>query len=138
MKRRIVISLERIDRALDWVLYRPALVRAFLWLPRWWMCDLSRLSIALDDRWRVGWWDAHGIYPGRPCDACGRRASIHVVGGPEDDEGVIGDYLETHPVQLCGWCEVAGPINDDAELERALARARIRSVAWRWRRRPTV
>ena len=39
--------------------------------------------LTLDDRWQVGHWERAVIAPGRPCDACGRRALIHVVGGTE-------------------------------------------------------
>jgi hypothetical protein len=74
------------DEVIDEVLYRPAVVKAFAWLPRWWLCELAKVSMALDDCWGVGYWDEAGIAPGGPCEACGRRASIHVVGGLCDDE----------------------------------------------------
>src|SRR5438477_1695384 len=54
MRRLVVKALEKTDEALDWVLYRPAVVKAFLWVPRWWQCDLAKLSIRLDDRWGTG------------------------------------------------------------------------------------
>jgi hypothetical protein len=44
MKRLIVKTLEATDEALDFVLYRPAIVKAFVWLPRWWRCDLAKLA----------------------------------------------------------------------------------------------
>lgn len=34
MKRTMVVALARMDGVLDAVLYRPAVVKAFLWLPR--------------------------------------------------------------------------------------------------------
>ena len=126
--------MAKVDEALDEVLYRPAVVKAFSCLPRWWSCDLARLSMLLDDRWDLGYWERTGIAPGRPCDACGRRASIHVLGGRDDefpDDG--GSFLDDHPVYLCGWCHLEGEINDPAQLEAALAEARRRSVSWRWR-----
>lgn len=82
----VVSGLEKADEIVDEVLYRPVVVRAFRWLPRWWQCDLAKLSMALDDRWSSGWWENAWIAPGGPCDACGRRASIHVLGGPYDEE----------------------------------------------------
>lgn len=133
MKRIIVLALARVDEVLDAVLYRPAVVKAFLWLPRWWLCDLAKLSMRLDDRWRTGYWDDAGIAPGDPCDACGRRASIHVYGGADPDLGTIDDYMEDHPVHVCGWCHLSGPMLDEADVERELALARADSVAWRWR-----
>jgi hypothetical protein len=133
VKRVVVRALAKIDEALDLVLYRPAVVRAFLWLPRWWLCDLARLSIRLDERWHVGWWDEVGIYPGQPCEACGRRASIHVHGGLEPDDEATGAFIESRRILLCGWCRLDGPILDDDDIQRELARARERSVAWRWR-----
>lgn len=134
MKGVLIRVLARADEALDAVLYRPAVVKAFIWLPRWWLCDLAKLSIALDDRWKVGYWDEAGIVPGGPCEACGRRASIHVYGGRDPDEEVMGYFMEGRPVSTCGWCHL-GTILNDADLERELALARADSVAWRWSRR---
>jgi hypothetical protein len=37
--------LATIDAALDKLLYRPAVVKLFCWLPRWWQCDLARASM---------------------------------------------------------------------------------------------
>jgi hypothetical protein len=34
MKRLVVAALAKIDKAMDEVLYRPAVVKAFAWLPR--------------------------------------------------------------------------------------------------------
>lgn len=123
-----------VDEAFDEVLYRPALVKAFDWMSRWWLCDLAKLSMALDDRWNLGYWERAGIAPGRPCNACGRRASIHVVGGRDDDvpDGV-GSWLDDRPVYLCGWCQLRGQIDDQTDLEAALAEACEDSVSWRWR-----
>ena len=59
--------MAKADQALDEVLYRPAVVKPFQWLPRWWLCDLAKLSMRLDDRWAVGYWDDVGIAPGGPC-----------------------------------------------------------------------
>src|SRR5438034_5739178 len=103
MKRGLVVLLSKLDEGLDEVLYRPAVVRAFRWLPRWWMCDLAKASMWLDDRWQTRWWD-DAIAPGEPCVACGRRASIHVIDGLDGSE-----------VGLCGWCHVQGPVLTDAD-----------------------
>jgi hypothetical protein len=61
------------------------------------------------------------------------RAAIHVCGGIERDEESVGDYLEKHPVFLCGWCTLGDPVTDEADVRRELDRARARSVSWRWR-----
>lgn len=125
-----------VDGALDEVLYRPAIVKAFVWLPRWWSCELAKLSMVLDDRWKVGYWARAGIAPGRQCEACRRRASIHLIGGRDDEypEGV-GSFLDDRPVYLCGWCHVVGAINNARDLDAALSEARHDSVSsrWRWR-----
>lgn len=125
-----------VDAALDEVLYRPAVVKAFAWLPRWWSCDLAKLSMILDDRWNLGFWDRAGIAPGRPCAACGRRASIHVIGGrydDDDDDESSDSFLDDRPIYLCGWCHVRGAINGPSDLAAALSEARDDSVSWRWR-----
>lgn len=132
MKRALVVAIAKVDEAFDEVLYRPAVVKAFQWLPRWWLCDLAKLSIALDDRWGVGYWDEIGIAPGNPCDACGRRASIHVVGGLEPDDEPSGDFMEDRPVYICGWCHLTGVMLTEDDIERELALARADSVSWRW------
>lgn len=118
---------------LDELLYRPAVVRAFRWAPRWWLCDLAKLSMRLDEHWDIGYWEQVGIVPGRPCEACGRRASIHVYGGRDEDEEPIGDFLEDHPVYTCGWCSLDGPTVTESDVRRELARAGTESVSWRWR-----
>jgi len=47
-----------------------------------------------------------------------------------------GDYVERHPIELCGWCRLPGPmfIADEEDVQRVLAKARADSVSWRWRR----
>jgi hypothetical protein len=133
MQRAIVVALAKADELIDELVYRPAVVRTFVWLPRWWLCDLAKLSIALDDRWRVGYWDA--IVPNGPCEACGRRAAIHVYGGNSDNgEADTAHFLAHRAVHTCGWCQLEGPITDQAQLGEALDAARSRSVSWRWRR----
>jgi hypothetical protein len=131
---QVVQTLGTVDGWLDQLLYRPAVVKLFTWLPRWWLCDLARLSIALDDRWGLGYWDAAGIAPGGACQACGRRAAIHVFGGLDPDDEPLPDdpvwFLDTHPVHLCGWCSLPSPIQDQAELDAMLKQARARSVTW--------
>jgi hypothetical protein len=129
----MVVAIAKVDEALDEVLYRPAVVKAFAWLPRWWLCDLAKVSIALDDRWGVGYWDENGIAPGDPCEACGRRAAIHVVGGLEPGDEPLGDYMDDRPVYTCGWCHLTGVMLDEEDIQRELALARADSVSWRWR-----
>ena len=129
MKRAVVVILAKVDEALDEVLYRPAVVKMFAWSPRWWMCDLAKLSMALDDRWHLGYWKAAGIEPGGPCEVCGRRAAIHVYGGEGDGGGVLADRT----LEVCGWCHLRGRILTEDDLAVATAEARAASVAWRWR-----
>jgi hypothetical protein len=136
MQRRIKLGLVRgLNQACLWVdevAYRPAVVKLTSPLPRWWNCQLAHASMGLDDRWGTGYWDSDEAppAPGGPCDACGRRAAWLVVGGGEGDE-----YLDRHPVELCGWCrlEFSSPPENQEELERLLTSARERSVSWHWR-----
>jgi hypothetical protein len=123
VKRLLVRALAEADAAIDEVLYRPAIVKAFGWLPRWWLCDLAKLSVWLDDRWDTQHWGNEGA-PGAPCTACGRRASWLEISGLHADDPPIG---------LCGWCDVAGPIKTEDDLQRELGAARDASVSWRWR-----
>lgn len=123
VKRLLVATLAKTDLAIDEVLYRPAVVKAFSWFPRWWLCDLAKLSVWLDDRWSTGYWSDSGV-PGPPCAACGRRASWLEIEGVGSDHG---------PIPLCGWCHVRGPIQRKQDLERELRAARESSVSWRWR-----
>jgi hypothetical protein len=137
------MALAKIDEALDELLYWPAVVKAFEWLPRWWLCDLARLSLTLDDRWRTEYWHQDAIVPGIACDVCGRRAAIHAIGGRSDDESVErvqGDgmltkrsVLDERVIHTCGWCHLRGPILTEEDLAREMAAAKADSVAWRWR-----
>src|SRR5262245_23614163 len=121
MKRAMIRLLAKVDEAFDELLYRPAVVKVFQWVSRWWLCELAKFSMALDDRWRVGYWDEAGTAPGEPCEACRRRASIHVIGGLDEDER-DGDegFLDARPVYLCGWCQLRGAIDSEEELDAAL------------------
>jgi hypothetical protein len=111
-------------------------------LPRWWSCQLAHLSIWLDERWGTDYWegDSAPAVPQGLCEACHRRAAMFDVGGywwDDDyprDEGEEPDFLATRTVHLCGWCQLEPMVpQDEAELEAALAHARQRSIAWRWR-----
>lgn len=128
---------------IDAVLYRPAVVKLSAWLPRWWNCQLAHLSMRLDDRWGTGYWRSESApaAPNGPCDACGRRAAWLMIGGAESDEELdTEDYLQLHPIQVCGWCRLdsSAQIESQADLDRALDEARGRSVTWAWRWRPTT
>jgi hypothetical protein len=144
----LVRALNVACTTVDGLLYRPVIVRLTEWLPRWWCCELARLSMALDDRWQTGYWRSESAPPapiGR-CDACNRRAAWLVRGGREDDDidssdaqeldepTYDDDYLRDHPVHLCGWCRLtfSSPPRNQAELDQLLADARRRSVSWRW------
>jgi hypothetical protein len=143
MKRAVIRAMALVDEALDEVLYRPVVVKALVWVPRWWLCDLAKFSRVLDDRWGVGCWEEAWIAPGQACEACGRRASIHLIGGwaddPDDDEVDADhdtDVLAHRVVHLCGCCHVEGPILNEEDLDRELQAAVHDSVSWRWRWRP--
>jgi hypothetical protein len=129
----IVAVLARACGAVDAVAYRPAVIKLTLRLPRWWQCELARLSVQLDDRWSVGCWTT-----GRPqgaCDVCKRRAAWLVVGGRDWIEDFEPDhsFMEQHPVRLCGYCRLSGfPIENTEQLATSVARAREQSIAWRW------
>jgi len=113
---------------------RPAVVKAFAWAPRWWQCDLAKLSCQLDDRWKVGYWDEFGR-PGPTCEVCGRRAAWLEIGGrdPEVDDPDEHWFLDYRVVPLCSWCTLEGPILNDDDLRQQFAAARAASVSWRWR-----
>lgn len=138
LKRSIISLLNRSCTWVDAVAYRPAVVRLALPLPRWWSCQLARLSMRLDDRWGTAYWEG-GEAPAAPqglCEACGRRAAWLVVGGTDEDgDEPAGYFLASRPVHLCGWCRLDGdrPIEKEDDLCSALAAARARSIAWRWR-----
>jgi hypothetical protein len=133
-RRALVVALAKADRVVDEVLYRPAVVKAFMWFPRWWQCDFAQTSIRLDDRWSTGYWTDDDFHPGGACEACGRRAAVWVTGerlDPEDEP--IGDYIEAHPIHHCDWCQLRGSMSTAADRDRALAAARADSISWRWR-----
>jgi hypothetical protein len=139
LKLAIVRILNWLCTVIDALAYRPAVVKLTERLPRFWTCQAAHASMALDRRWRTGFWtsaDAPAV-PGGPCDACGRRAALFTIGGwaEKTKNDIDRPYLADHVVQLCGWCCLDGNARpaDRAELDRALATARSRSVAWRWR-----
>jgi hypothetical protein len=142
-KRSIVRGLDVACRAIDKLAYRPAVVRATMRVPRWWNCELARLSVLLDDRWHTGNWG--DWRPGSVCDVCGRRAAWLTLGGPEED-GLDSDDnapgpalpLDDEALSLCYWCHLPMPITTDAELAAAIDAARSRSIAWAWRWRSTL
>lgn len=74
MKRAVVVAIAVIHGAFDEVLYRPAVVKAFSWLPRWWLCDPAKLSIALDEL--AGRPLERHQHPARRPLRCARAASI--------------------------------------------------------------
>lgn len=134
MRRAIVRYLEVADRAIDWFAYRPAIVRLFLFLRRWWNCDLARLSIHLDDRWTTHYWTEDSWWPGPLCEAWGRRTAWAYVDGLEDEDEPLGFYPDNQRIELCLWCDI-GPtdaLNSEADVQAALAAARNESVSWRW------
>lgn len=143
MRLWIVRTLGMLCTWIDAVAYRPAVVKLTAWLPRWWNCQLAHLSMRLDDRWGIGYWrsDQAPAAPNGPCDACGRRAAWLEIGGTEPDEepAADDDYLQRHPIQVCGWCRLdpSVPIDNEADLVRALGDARARSVSWRLTRPPS-
>jgi hypothetical protein len=132
-RRLIVVTLERACAAVDAVAYRPAVIKLTLGLPRWWRCELARLSVWLDDRWGTDHWTAGR--PTRVCDVCKRRAAWLVVGGRDWLEDIEPDhsFMEEHPVNVCGYCQLlGGPIKNAEQLAVSMAQAREKSIAWRW------
>jgi hypothetical protein len=144
MKVFVVRALTRVCEWVDDVAYRPAVVKLTIHFPRWWSCDLTRLSIHLDERWRAGYWEDRDWEPEGLCQACHRRAAWLVIGGRWDDEPELWDegeepgWLDQNPVHVCQWCRPEfGPTDrdDEAAVNRTLAKAGRESIAWRWRRR---
>lgn len=135
-------GLNRLCMWVDYIAYRPAIVRLTIRLPRWWNCHFVRLSMWLDDRWETGYWDELEWAPDGLCEACNRRAAWLMIGGSWVDEPEIWDedeepeYLDRHPVHICFWCM---PIfdtserDDKAAIDLALVEAGRESIAWSWR-----
>jgi hypothetical protein len=142
-RRAVVRGLDVACRGVDELAYRPAVVRATYRLPRWWNCQLARLSVALDDRWHTGVWG--DWRPDGICEVCGRRAAWLVLGGPHEDDPDLGEDfssgaalpLDDQAMNLCFWCRLPMPVTTGEELASATDDARSRSVAWAWRRRDT-
>jgi hypothetical protein len=142
----IVRGLNAACQVVDDVAYRPAVVKLTRRLPWFWCCQLSHLSMKLDDRWQTGFWQPPDAPPAPdgPCDACGRRAGWLEVGGHyeglDDDDVTDADYLTTHPVTLCAWCHLdidANALPQNAQdLRLLLQNAGSRSVEWRWKWHP--
>jgi len=138
-KRMVVVGLNQMCVLVDDVVYRPAIVRLTLRLPRWWRCELGQLSVWLDERWGIGYWqtdDQRTLAPGDLCDVCGRRPAHLEVGGLWEDVEPEGDFMESHPLRLCFWCQLDAPIESEEQLSTAIADARACSIAWRWRWHP--
>ena len=143
-KRLIVRALNGLCTWVDAVAYRPAVARFGSPLPHRWNCNLARLSMRLDDRWQTGYWDAdYMIRPGEPCEACGRRPALWVIGGYADDpdleepvEEGDDDYFIAHRlVHICGWCHLPqrdAPIATEGDLQLALKAAADQSLRWGW------
>jgi hypothetical protein len=147
LKLTIIRTLYGACRLIDEVAYRPAVVKLTRCLPWFWCCQLAHLSIKLDERWQMGYWDASDAppKPDRLCDACQRRAAWLEAGGHYD--GIDGDgddskrdYMKSHPVNLCGWCHLDvdfdAPPQNAEELKLLLEDAASRSIEWRWRWHP--
>ncbi|HEY7281145.1 MAG TPA: hypothetical protein VID47_06065 [Actinomycetota bacterium] len=137
VQRALVALLNNACRAVDEVLYRPAFVKVGMPLPRWWNCELARLSVRLDDRWQTEYWDTDWWHPGKVCDVCGRRASWLTTRDDDKD-----DLDDTEPserdfpdLDTCFWCQVLprAPITSRSEWDAAVEDARRRSVSWRWK-----
>jgi hypothetical protein len=126
MKRFLVVALAKVDEALDAVLYRPAVVKATMWMPRWYSCEIARLSELLDERWQVGWWNDSG--PEGLCEICGRRAAWLEYQGGETASGFISPTIVT-----CSWCTLSGPTLTEDEWGEAIGATRRASISWRWR-----
>ncbi len=139
IQRGIVRATHSACLLVDEVLYRPAVVKVTGRLPRWWSCELARLSMWLDERWQTGFWSASDAPPAPQglCEACGRRAAWLVAWDWDYDppEDPPEDFNVHWPVHLCGWCspDVESPPASEEELARIQRETRARSVSWRWR-----
>jgi hypothetical protein len=143
LKLAIVRTLNGLCQLIDDVAYRPAVVKLMIRMPRYWCCQLSHLSMKLDDRWQTGFWQPPNAppAPNGPCDACGRRAGWLEVGGHYEgleDDSAEEEYLVAHPVTLCSWCHlrIDTPPENAEDLDRLLQDARSRSISWQWRWHP--
>jgi|SRR5581483_6345355 len=114
VQRGLVGGLATLCDVPDAILYRMQhpLVRR---LAKSWDCWLARRSVALDERWATGFWDAGGA-PGERCAICEYRPSIHEL-------AVRGEGGE--PLLVCGWCETK---LDWSDFDAALVEARRLSV----------
>jgi len=128
MRRSMVQVLNSVCVAVDAILYLPGVVRLGRRAPRWWNCQLAKVSLRLDQRWGTGFWEDGPAVPGPPCKACGRRAA-HLTVEVWSDERLFDK------VDLCGWCELdpEAVIHSPQDLNQALMRAGERSMEWRWR-----
>jgi len=139
-KLGVVSGLNQACLLVDEVAYRPAIVRLTLPLPRWWRCELAKLSVWLDRRWGLEYWggdsDLRTMAPGQLCDVCHRRPTSLEAGEVAVDLGdeETGDYMESHPLKMCFWCKLPeSPIESDKQLAAAIAASRAESISWRWR-----
>lgn len=143
LKRLVVQGLSLVCACVDVVVHHPVFLKLTSRLDWNWNCRLARLSIALDDRWKTGYWteEPTPLFPGPPCEACHRRPSLVVVGGwANDDEDepdiadTAGDFLATHEISLCLWCRPKWPpLTSEKDVREALREAGERSVSWRCR-----
>ena len=131
MRRAIVRLLATADEAIDSLADRPAIVKATLNFPRWWMCDASRLSLALEERRSTDCWDPLDWRPGIPCEVCHRRPSIFEYGDNKAPTGI--DEPSAWPIRTCGWCLLSGKMSTPSEIQDEIMRARSLSISWRWR-----
>ncbi len=145
VRRGIVTALWRMDDYVDWILLRPVTVQLFSFLPRWWQCELAKLSERLDERWKTGVWNIQldpnvneRLIVGPVCDACRKRASsvtVGPMGEGGDTEGHEQGFFDTHEIGLCSWCAPEfrdEGIESEADLQKELERVRDRTVSWRW------
>ena len=148
IRRIIVAALNVLCTWVDSVAYRPVVVRFGGPLPHRWDCNLARMSIRLDDRWRTGYWDGTLLSPGVPCEACHRRPALVIMGGYADDPDIAEpvepgdeDFFFAHrTVHLCLWCypDSDAPPANESELRQMLDEAGRRSTGWRWRWSPDL
>jgi hypothetical protein len=81
--RYVVVSgLEEADELVDKLLLSRAIVRLTRPLPRWWRCELSRLSQALDRRWRTGLLDEGPMGCSPPCERRPSRGRLYGFSSP--------------------------------------------------------
>lgn len=106
-KRAMIQGLERVCWCIDKFVYQDHLVRRAPAMARTWNCSAARLSMRLDERWRIGYWDddTAPAVPGLACEICRARPSTIFWPGDKGREFAV-----------CGWCRIPEAETSDVEF----------------------